>query len=296
MGETAARFFRDKLAMRARAAQTDIPVPQFIQILNYDKLRDFFKRVEPPYMLKPRLQAGAIGIRKINSEQEVWDTIETIGDEHSFYLLEKFVPGEIFHVDAITLGGKVLFSMDRKYGAPPMEVAHQGRVFSSRTQIRGSAAEKALQSLNQKVLASFGLGQGVSHTEFIKGPGKDEFYFLETSARVGGAHIVELVEAASGLNLWAEWAKIEVREEKYTLPEFRKDHAGLMISLAKQEWPDLSAYNDAEVVWKLSKKYHAGLIVSSPSYERVEELLKQYTDRFYQDFFTTQPFPDKPTD
>jgi len=146
------------------------------------------------------------------------------------------------------------------------------------------------------VLASFGLGQGVSHTEFIKGTGNDEFYFLETSARVGGAHIVELVEAASGLNLWAEWAKIEVREDRYTLPEFRKDYAGLMISLAKQEWPDLSAYNDSEVVWKLSKKYHAGLIVSSPNYERVEELLKQYTDRFYQDFFTTQPFPDKPTD
>lgn len=296
MGETAARFFRDKLAMRARAAQTDIPVPQFIQILNYDKLRDFLKRVEPPYILKPRLQAGAIGIRKIHSEQELWDTIETIGDEQSFYLLEKFLPGEIFHVDAITLGGKVLFSMVSKYGTPPMEVAHQGRVFSSHTEIRGSDDEKALQGLNQKVLVSFGLGQGVSHTEFIKDPANGEFYFLETSARVGGAHIVELVEAASGLNLWTEWARIEVREQKYTLPEYRKDYAGLMISLAKQEWPDLSAYHDPEVVWKLSKKYHAGLIIASPNYDRVEELLRQYTQRFYQDFFTTQPFPDKPTD
>jgi len=44
----------------------------------------------------------------------------------------------------------------------------------------------------------------------------------------------------------------------------------------------------------LNKKSHAGLIVRSPSHDRIEELLKEYTTRFYHDFFATQPLPDKP--
>ena len=68
-------------------------------------------------------------------------------------------------------------------------------------------------SFNQVLLKALGLKQGVSHTEFIKSRRSGEFYFLETSARVGGAHIVDLVDAASGLNLWAEWARLECRRD-----------------------------------------------------------------------------------
>jgi hypothetical protein len=123
-------------------------------------------------------------------------------------------------------------------------------------------------------------------------------YFLETSARVGGAHIVDLVEAATGLNLWAEWARLEARGEgqPYTLPPVREVHAGLMVSLARQEWPDLSRYDDAEVVWRLKKKNHAGLIVASPDAARVESLIAAYTERFYQDFFASAPPRDRPVD
>lgn len=295
MGDTTARHFRDKLAMRVRASETGIAVPEFVHVLNYKKIEEFLVRVEPPYVLKPRLQAGAIGIKKISSAEELWRTLDVLADKQSFYLLEKFIAGEIYHVDSIIYKKKVLFSCVCKYGLPPMEVAHEGRVFSSRTVAKGLEEQRALQSLTVEVLRSLGMVHGVSHTEFIKGTADGRFYFLETSARVGGAHIVELVEAATGLNLWAEWAKIETAGEgrEYVLPKHRNDYAGLLISLAKQEWPDLSAYNAPEVVWKLNKKAHAGLIIRSPRYERVEELLKEYTDLFYRDFFATQPLPEK---
>jgi biotin carboxylase len=50
------------------------------------------------------------------------------------------------------------------------------------------------------------LKHGAAHTEFIKCNEDGKIYFLETSSRVGGAHIAEMVEAASGINLWGEWA------------------------------------------------------------------------------------------
>ena len=59
-------------------------------------------------------------------------------------------------------------------------------------------------------MKAFGLVRGVSHSEFIRGRDDGKLYFLETSARVGGAHIVDLIEAATGINMWAEWAKVEI--------------------------------------------------------------------------------------
>lgn len=297
MGDTTARYFRDKLAMRTRAAEIGIKVPPFVHILNYDKINRFLNDVEPPYILKPRMQAGAIGLKKINTKEELWQTIDSLGDKQSFYLLEKFIPGTIYHVDSIVYDSQVKFSIASQYALPPMEVAHEGRVFCTRTMMRDSEDEKKLQIFNKQTLTALGLVRGVSHSEYIKGNEDGAFYFLETSARVGGANIAELVEAATGLNLWREWAKIEVNygSKEYVLPQVRNDYAGLLISLAKQEYPDLSSFNDAEVNWKMKKAFHAGIIVKSESYDRITELLTNYTERFYNEFFTSQPLKDKPS-
>lgn len=297
MGDTTARYFRDKLAMRVRAAEVGIAVPEFIHILNHQKVHEFSEKVPFPYVIKPRLQAGAIGIKKVHNADEMWAVINALGDQQSFYVIERYVPGRIHHVDSIISQKEILFSLAHQYGLPPMEVAHQGRVFTSRTMSRNSAEVAALQELNKKVLQAFGIVKGISHTEFIQGD-DGKFYFLETSARVGGANIAELVEAASGVNLWREWAKLEVAgfSGDYVLPEVRNDYAGMIQSLAKQEYPDTSSFNDPEIVWRLHKQYHAGLIFSSPDAERIEFLLKDYTTRFYKDFFTSQPLPEKAVD
>ncbi len=294
MGDTTARYFRDKLAMRMKAEEEGISVPPFVHILNYEKIKSYLSNVEPPYVLKPRMQAGAIGIKKINNENELWKNLDILGDRQSYFLLEKFIPGNIYHVDSIIVNKEVLFSVASQYGLPPMEVAHEGRVFSSRTMKRGSRDERKLIGMNDHLLKSLGLLKGVSHSEFIKS-NDGKFYFLETSARVGGANLADLVYYATGVNLWREWAKLELNE-KYKIPKAKIEYAAILQSLAKQEWPDMNSFNDPEVVWRLKKKFHAGLIIASPNYDRIDELVKNYTERFYNEFFTSAPVPDKPTE
>jgi len=139
---------------------------------------------------------------------------------------------------------------------------------------------------------AFGLPRGVTHTEFIRAHADGQFYFLETAARVGGAHIDKMIEAATGVALWQEAARIELahaRGEAYRVPDHRADYAGLVICLARDEWPDLSAYNDPEVVWRVPRANHAGLLVASPDPERVAQLLEQYTERFARDFLAHTP-------
>jgi hypothetical protein len=297
MGDTTARYFRDKLAMRLRARERGIAVPDFVHVLNHDAMREFMGRVPPPWVLKPRSEASSVGIKKVNSAEELWPILEALGDRQSFYVLERYVAGDVFHVDAIVSEREVVFAEAHEYGHPPMDVAHSGGIFTTRTMRRGSAEEQLLKELNVKLVAALGFVRGVMHTEFIKGRDDGRHYFLETAARVGGANIVEMVEAATGVNLWAEWAKIEIAQDEwiYQLPTPRQDYAGVIISLARQEHPDTSGYQDPEIYWRLKKKNHVGFVVKASSPGRVKLLLDEYEQRLYNDFHATLPPADKPT-
>jgi biotin carboxylase len=290
MGETTARAFRDKLAMRRRARSAGIACPEFVHVLNYDAIRDWTSRVPAPWVLKPRSQAAAIGIRKLHSAEELWCTLEALGDAQAEYLLEQFIAGDVFHVDSIVFGREVRFGIASRYRMPPMSVAHEGGIFVTRTLPASDPASPPLHHLNARVLDSFGLLRGASHTEFIHAT-DGTWYFLETSARVGGAFIVDVVEAASGVNLWREWAHVEIAGEhgSYEPPAARGMCGGIVLSLARQETPDMSAYDDPEIAVRIRKSHHAGLIVTSPSTERVDELLEDYTRRFYLDFHASAP-------
>jgi biotin carboxylase len=297
MGETTMRHFRDKLAMRVKAQDDGIPGPQFVHVLNEDRMREFCRRVAPPWFLKPRQQAGAIGIRKLNSEDEMWEATEALGDERSYFLIEEYVAGDVYHVDSIVYEREVRAAVPSKYGTPPFEVAHSGGVFTTRLLQRDTQEAADLVALNKRLLTALGLVRGVSHSEYIRGR-DGRFVFLETSARVGGAHIADLIEAATGINMWVEWARIEVAGGKapYAVPPMRSDYGGLIVSLARQEAPDLSRYDDPEVVWRLQKPHHAGLVVRSANSSRVDELLATYTERFRQDFVAALPAALTPYD
>ena len=295
MGETTGRAFRDKLVMRRRARSAGIPCPDFVHALNFGQIADWTHRVAPPWVLKPRSQAAALGIRKLHSADELWQAIETLGDSHADYLIEQFVPGDVYHVDSIVFNGTVQFAIASRYRTPPMAVAHEGGIFVTQTLPTGDPAAAALEQLNAQVLGAFGLVRGASHTEFIRAQ-DGRWNFLETSARVGGAFIVDVAEAASGLNLWREWAKVEIAGEdgSYEAHPQRDWCAGIVLSLARQETPDMSAYTDPEIVTRIRKPFHAGLIVASPNADRVTELLEDYTRRFYTDFHASAPPPERP--
>ena len=297
MGLTTMRYFRDKLAMRMRALDRKIRVPDFVPIVNHGDIQYYMDHVPGPWVLKPRQEASAIGIKKIHQPEELWPLLDQLGDKQSTYLLEKFVPGDVFHVDSVVWDNKVVFANVSQYGKPPMNVAQGGGIFTTYTVPRGSEADSGLRAINRDLITALGLLRGVSHAEFIRAHADGEFYFLECAARVGGAYINEMVEAATGLNLWREWARIEIAgdETGYELPPVREDYAGVILSLAKQEDPDTSAYNDPEVALRIKKHHHAGLVLKSSDSGRLPSLLEGYAQRFAVDFLAVAPQRDKPT-
>jgi len=298
MSRTLTAHFRDKLVMREQAQQAGALVPDFTRVLVHSELQEWMQRVPAPWVLKPRSEASAIGIKKMHSPDDVWRALEQLGDRQSFYLLERFVPGDIFHVDSITSEGQVVFTSVSGYGKPPMQVMHEGGVFTTRILDRGSDETRQLSSINAQLMPAMGMVRGVNHAEYIRGREDGRFYFLEAAARVGGAFIADVVELATGVNLWREWARIEVanlRGESYRAPKLHVLYAGSVLCLAKTADPDTAMFNAPEIVLRLKKHHHAGLIVRSGDPERVRALLDEYAQRFANEYLATAPVPDKPT-
>ena len=297
MGSTTARYFRDKLAMRLRASEAQISVPPFTGLFKDSDIHQFTEQVPAPWLLKPRSEASATGIQKIASKEELWETIKGLQDHRHQYLVERFAPGDVYHVDSLIYQGEVIFSRASMYLDTPFEVAHGGGIFRSCTLEMGSVDDIKLKELNQKVQQAFGMQNSASHTEFIKSRDTGEFYFLETSARVGGANLAEMVEAATGINLWREWAHVEFAvalNQPYNLPEVKHDYAGIVVSLSRFQHPDTSSFTDPEIWWRMKKDYHIGLIVRSNKLDRIKELLEQYSDRVFKEFHASAPPPDRP--
>lgn len=295
LGDSSARLYRDKLAMRVRAREVGVRIPEFVGIIHHDLVREFLNRVPAPWMLKPRSEASAIGIQKLHTIDDVWRSIDALGDQQSFHLIEQMIPGDLYHVDSLYHGGKMVFAQPSRYHKPLFDVYHGGGVYATRTLSPDRPEYAPLRQVNEQLLTGFGYQTGASHTEFMKSHASGEFYFIETSARVGGANTAEMVEAATGVNLWSEWAKAEIDHEMpYRLPPMKQRHAGVVISLVKDEVPDTSSFNDPEIVYRLDKTSHIGFVVASDDSKRVDTLLNEYMQKITSEHLAVVPAGTRP--
>ncbi|MGV4413050.1 ATP-grasp domain-containing protein [Chryseobacterium sp. T1] len=296
MGQTTHRYFRDKLAMRQQALDHGINVPEFSAIFNDEKLSQFIAENPGPWVLKPRSEASASGIKKIISEEQLWEAIDQLKGERYKFLLESFKPGSVYHVDCLVYNHKIVFTSCSKYLSPPMKVSHDGGVFRTKTLNEKSSKYKKLEQINQKVLEKFNIKYGATHSEYILGD-DGQYYFLETSSRVGGAHIPDMIEAATGVNIWREWAKLEnalLHKKNYTVTASQHLFAGLVIALAKEKNPDTKHYENAEVLKFIDKDYHIGIVYQSNSAEKIKQRLDEAADKITENLLEILPPTDKP--
>ncbi len=281
MGETTARYFRDKLAMRERAAGRGIKVPAFISAIHRPAVAKFLRDTPGPWVLKPRMAASSKGIQKLYDVESVWRALDKLGDKAGHYLIERFTAGDVYHVDGVVSGGQILFASAHKYGKPILELHTTGGVYTTWRLTENGDEAQALFALNRRVIAAFGMLAGVFHIEYIRGKSDGEYYFLEASARVGAGLIEEMVEAESGVNLWQEWARLEIGEIQppYQIRRERDKYVGVLASAVAAAKPDVTALLDEQVQALPSKPHHLGLLITGPDEAAVRAKLEQLAER-----------------
>jgi biotin carboxylase len=293
--------FRDKLTMRNIAGESGVPCPKFTAAFNPNEINRFLEKTPAPWIVKPRTEVNAFGIRKCESAEQVWQTLSELDSRHNWrdhpsqYLIEEFIEGKVYHVDSVVAGGKVVASGVSVYGTTPFKVSHYGGVFTTSIVPYKSKERKELEKLNKKLLKAFKYESGIAHAEFLQSDATGEFYLIEVAARVGGAYIANVLEQACGFSLWREWARLETASEKnpYKPPKTRHEYAGIALCLANEEKPDTSHYADEEIVYRVKKPKHVGLIFYSPKPERVSELLTVYTEKISHDFLAVAPVKER---
>jgi len=301
MSRSHALRFRDKLTMRNIAARSGVPCPHFTGVFNADEINRFLADVPAPWVVKPRHEVSAFGIRKCETAEQVWDVLTDLDnrnnwrDHPSQFVIERFIEGRVFHIDSVVNRGKVAACGVSRYGTTPFDVSHYGGVFTSSIVPYRSKERKELEKLNEQLLTAFEYEQGVTHAEFLQSEATGEFFMLEVACRVGGAYIANVLEQACNFNLWREWAKLETAtaELPYKLPPLRKDFAGITLALANVDDPDTSHYTDREIVYRVNKPKHVGLIFCSSKQKRVEELMATYSERIAADFLAIAPVKER---
>lgn len=301
MSRSHALRFRDKLTMRTIAASAGIECPEFTGVFNAGTITEYLERVPAPWIVKPRTEVSAFGIRKCESADQVWNVLteldarNTWRDHPSKYQIERFIEGDVYHVDSVVQDGKVAACGVNEYGTTPFNVAHGGGVFTSSTMDYESDDRKKLKKINEKLLKAFNHIQGVAHAEFLKSKADGKFYLVEVACRVGGAYIANVHENACGFNLWREWGKLETATEEhpYELPKITKAYAGIALALAKDDEPDTSHYTDEEIVYRVPKPKHVGLIFKTDNKKRLGELMSTYRDRITDDFLEIAPVKER---
>lgn len=278
MGPTTTTYYCDRLAQRMSARESGFLTPEFCPVLNYDELREFMERVPAPWLLRPRAKTSALRVRRIADAEELWRTLDELGDLQSRYLLEQRVDGDIFYVDALINECDVKFSMAHRHTVAA-RTGREAEIWTTHTLDRAGREWMELTALNAGLAPSLGMVRGVTHARYLRGRGDGKFFFLEIAAGVAGTFTAQAVEAASGVNLWREWARLEVgwlRGETYVPQESYETYAGCVVSPSSTE-PELARFRAPEIAAWLKNGSHSGLLLRDGSAKRVSELLEQFS-------------------
>ena len=267
MGRTIASRFRDKLAMRMQARTLGIRVPEFTRGVQ----RPGGRRLGRPRAAAVGAQAALVGGGDRHQEdrrsRRAVARARRRGRRSGAVPARAVRPGRRLPRRLDRLRRRVVFAVASRYGRPPMEVAHQGGLFVTRRLPDESEDARALLDGEPAAAAGFGLGRGVSHTEFIRGVGRagDVFSRHRPVSAAPSSSTPSRPRPGSTCGASGRRSRSPGKGGVYAVPPHRDGYAGIVLTLARQETPDMSAYTDPEIAMTIRKDHHAGLIVARPS-------------------------------
>jgi biotin carboxylase len=193
---------RDKARMRAHLRAAGLPSIRSVKTASREELLAFGHEVGWPIILKPYRGSGSRQVRKVGAPGELPGALEQLLaiDADVCFLAEEFMSGPEVSVEAITSDGEhevVMVTDKLTTGAP--HFVELGHSMPSRL---GRAQLDAVEALTLAFLSSIGHRHGPSHTEIIVT--RDGPIIVESHTRTGGDQIFEMVELATGVDMFAE--------------------------------------------------------------------------------------------
>ncbi|WP_406456068.1 ATP-grasp domain-containing protein [Streptomyces sp. NBC_01622] len=198
-GLDAATVSRNKAFQRAEFHRAGLPQPAHRHTPRLSDQREW-ALARLPVVVKPVSLQGSQGVERIASAQE-WDDAVTRRDDEGPLLVEEYVAGQEYSVEALVHRGRVLFTnLTRKETTGPpyfVELFHEAGYGADRPLLR-----KAADDLCAGVVTALNFGTGIVHLEFRARADHDPV-IMEVAVRTPGDHILELVARAHDFDVFA---------------------------------------------------------------------------------------------
>lgn len=172
----AAEMATNKIKMRQRFRQEDVPSPDFRGVWTLDEAREAFHQLGYPSVIKPSDNMGARGVMRIGGPHEIEEAFRhakscsTSGE----VIIEQFMDGPELSIDALIWNGEVILwaVADRIIKYPPYFI-ETGHTFPS-------ALPPELQAEACRVMA-----QGIAALELTHGAAKGDLKLTAQGAKIG---------------------------------------------------------------------------------------------------------------
>lgn len=291
--------YRDKVVMKQIAKKNGLPTPPFAAIDDSFDLFHFIEQYQLPIVLKPRSGVGSRDTYVISNKQELEELLRK--GIPPYYMAEKFIPGEVYHVDGIIHNGELVFICASKYLNEPIQYHNKGYLGSYVLDPQNPLAGRLCKMTEQLISVLDTPAHTTIHAEWFHTV-HNEIILCEIASRTGGGKIVDnlytaynihldqaFVRSQCGLPLSLPGKKDEIKPQKLSgwvkippkqgifvsapiaqLPEWVKDY-----QLLAQPGQSFNTPNGI-------REYIASFIVEGDSELEVYEKLIQIADWFHQ--------------
>lgn len=198
--------YRDKVVMKTKALEHGIETPPFAKITCAFDLIEFIEENQYPVLLKPIDGAASQGMLVVQNEEDLKNILYQELPHN--YKVEKFIQGDMCHVDGIIQNGEVQFIASSKYLNEPMNFLESGYLGAYTLDPNNPLAQRLIDK-TKKILDSFDTPQNtIFHAEWFHTP-DDKIIFCEIASRTAGGITVEMIEHSYNINLYQAYAQIQ---------------------------------------------------------------------------------------
>lgn len=224
----AAKLFRDKFEMKKFVRNNGIKTADYWKV---NSIIDALESVKNdgynfPYILKPIDGAGSKNTFVLNCISDI-ENIEAEYFNNS--ILESFVSGEVYHIDALYTQNTCRYISAAKYINNPLEFK-KGKSTASMFLTQDVPETSKIIEFSKNVCSIMPLTENcIIHLEvFYNGL---DIIFNEIAIRLGGGRIINIVEREFSLNLLEEFVRAECgfTYDNVILPEWTKPRGFLLV-------------------------------------------------------------------
>lgn len=192
--------YRNKLFMKELLKNSSINVPEFSAVISRENVDEFIKLNDFPVVIKPIYGTGSQSTFIINKKKDVDDFFKYNNDQISNFEIEKFIDGDMFHVDGVILNNEIKYSFVSKYYTGCLEFKKNNPVSSYLLDNDNPLNQELKKQVREIINRLPKIDNSSFHVEFFVTK-SNEMYFCEIASRTGGGEIGKSIEYASGILL-----------------------------------------------------------------------------------------------